>query len=185
MKIDRVNDAIKLASILHEKQYRKAGNVPYISHPYAVGLVLTMAGCKEDVIIAGILHDTVEDSEYTLNELEIRFGKEVAHIVRECTEEDKTKSWKERKNSQINRIKDGNLEVKYVKLADLLHNLKSLYECLEKDENNVWESFNASKEEIKWYYDSMIEALNSNVEESSYILLYNELKIYYELVFNR
>ena len=60
---------------------RKGTDIPYITHPVAVGMILANAGCPDELIIAGILHDTVEDTEVTLEQIETEFGKAVADIV--------------------------------------------------------------------------------------------------------
>ena len=90
--------AIKVSTKAHEGQYRKGTNLPYISHPYAVGMLLMSYECTSEVVAAGILHDTVEDTELTLKDIEEQFGPKVASIVEGCSEPNKEWSWEERKN---------------------------------------------------------------------------------------
>jgi (p)ppGpp synthase/HD superfamily hydrolase len=74
--------AIEVAAKAHENQFRKGTDIPYITHPLAVGLILAKAGCSDDVIIAGILHDTVEDTSITLDYIRDTFGNKVSTIVK-------------------------------------------------------------------------------------------------------
>jgi len=183
MKKDKINYAIKLASVLHEKHYRKTDNTPYISHPYAVGLILSMADCEEEIIIAGILHDVVEDTDIGIDEIREKFGNRVAEIIHLCTEYDKTLPWEIRKKEVVKKLESAPIEVKYVKLADVLHNLKSIYESMAEMKDDIWINFNAGKEKQKWYYSEIIKILFEENCNESYSLMYNELKLYYELVF--
>src|SRR5438045_7386901 len=80
--------AIEVAARAHYGQVRKGTDIPYISHPYAVGMMLARAGCPEEVIAAGILHDTVEDTYITLEYLRETFGEQVTLIVEGCSEPD-------------------------------------------------------------------------------------------------
>lgn len=183
MKKDNINYAIKLASKLHEKQYRKTDKTPYISHPYAVGMILSRAGCEENIIIAGILHDAVEDTEMTIEEVREKFGERVAKIVDMCTEYDKNLSWEQRKENILNNLENAPIEVKFVKLADSIHNLKSIYEEMEESGERIWNNFNAGKERQKWYYEELIDKFYEDDAENGYTLLYNEFKLYKELIF--
>src|SRR5438874_3924659 len=78
--------AIEVAAKAHRGQVRKGTDIPYISHPYAVGMMLARAGYSEEVIAAGILHDTVEDTNITLEYLRETFSEKVALIVEGCSE---------------------------------------------------------------------------------------------------
>ncbi len=89
--------AVEVAVKAHQKQSRKGTDTPYITHPLAVGIILAKAGCSDDVIIAGILHDTVEDTPITLDYIGDTFGNKVAGIVKGASEPDKSLPWEERK----------------------------------------------------------------------------------------
>lgn len=85
---DRIFRAIERATELHDGQRRRVNGLPYIVHPYAVGFLLAHFTDNEDVIIAGLLHDTLEDvPSYTQEMLEAEFGPEVARLVSEVTED--------------------------------------------------------------------------------------------------
>ena len=72
--LPRINQALEFAAQAHLKQIRKGTDIPYITHPYAVGMILARSGCPESVVIAGILHDTVEDTDVTLESIRCAFG---------------------------------------------------------------------------------------------------------------
>src|SRR5690625_166714 len=98
-----INQAIYFATKAHEGQVRKVSQSPFIFHPLAVGCILNDAGADEDAIIAGILHDTVEDTDVTLNDIKETFGENIANLVDGCSE-NKTLSWEQRKQQTIDDL---------------------------------------------------------------------------------
>ena len=107
-----LDTAIEVAARTHRDQLRKGTDVPYIAHPYGVGLMLARAGYDEEVIVAGILHDTVEDTDVTLEQVEEMFGARVAGIVRGCSEPDKDLSWEVRKRHTMKQLATASMEVR-------------------------------------------------------------------------
>ena len=97
-------DAIKLVAGAHYGQFRKGTNLPYIVHPLNVMTILINSGCSNEVITAGILHDVIEDSEVSIDEIKDQFGAKVAALVTGASENrdnfdenDGKSSWKQRK----------------------------------------------------------------------------------------
>ncbi|KAI3640053.1 hypothetical protein MIR68_000931 [Amoeboaphelidium protococcarum] len=135
--IARLMHAINFAAIKHSKQRRKdLEQTPYINHPIGVadtlinvGGLLTASGPSDvdaiSAVLAAILHDTVEDTETTLDEIREEFGARVCSIVAEVTD-DLTLSKAERKQKQIDSAPLKSKEAKCVKLADKLYNLRDL-----------------------------------------------------------
>ena len=120
--------AATFAADKHRRQRRKDADAsPYINHPLALADILAREGGVEDAkaIAAALLHDTVEDTETTIEELEARFGKRVASIVAEVTD-DKSLSKEERKRLQIAKSASKSPAAKLVKLADKIANLRDL-----------------------------------------------------------
>ena len=155
----RIHDAIIFATLKHQKQKRKGTEIPYIVHPMEVMQILIENEVPEDVIIAGILHDTLEDTDTKPEEIEAKFGKAVLDIV--LTEsEDKSKTWRERKQHTIDCLKNDSMETKLVCCADKLSNIKSMYSDLQECGEKLWDRFNAPKDDIKWYYESIVNALS-------------------------
>lgn len=139
----RLLEAAKFATIKHDGQYRKnSTGDPYIVHPIEVCQHLINSGVTdEDVLIAGLLHDTLEDTNTTEADIANRFGKRVLDIVKECTD-DKGLSKIDRKKKQIDKVQRASVEGRLVKLADKLSNVRGLV-C---DPPKNW-----SKEEIYGY----------------------------------
>ncbi|SHG09818.1 HD domain-containing protein [Ornithinibacillus halophilus] len=140
----------------HQGQSRKNSDVPYITHPIRVAKRLEEAGFSEELICAGYLHDVVEDTPYDIEDIKKLFGERVATLVLAHTE-DKTKTWKERKQHTIDTIKNGEKEVKYLIVADKLDNLLSLEKDLKEQGVHVWNNFNAGIEQQAWYNRSIAE----------------------------
>ncbi|CAG8512933.1 8692_t:CDS:2 [Paraglomus brasilianum] len=122
---------IDFAAKKHVKQRRKDSDAtPYINHPIGVAKILVDAGVTDVATLqAAVLHDTVEDTNTTFEELEEYFGKEVEEIVKECTD-DKTLPVMERKRLQIETTPHKSVKAKLVKLADKLYNLKDIQRCV-------------------------------------------------------
>ena len=131
----KAQQAIALATKAHEGQLRKTGE-PYIIHPLAVQKILEDWHMDEDTIIAGILHDTVEDTDLTLKEIEQQFGKDVAFLVNGVTKLGKTRSGMKNLDEYLPQTSDNllklliatgqDIRVLIIKLADRLHNLRTL-----------------------------------------------------------
>ncbi len=132
---ERVAKAVTMAKKAHEGQFRKTGE-PYIIHPLAVKRILEEWGMDEDTIIAGILHDTVEDTEITLGEIKKEFGESVAFLVDGVTKLSTARNGMRDIDSYLPETKDNflrlmialgdDIRVLIIKLADRLHNLRTL-----------------------------------------------------------
>ncbi len=182
---NRIEEALEVAAQAHHGQFRKGTGTPYISHPYAVGLILMHEGCSEEVVIAGLLHDTVEDTDMTLACIQKRFGETVAEIVDGCSE-DKSLRWRERKAERIEALKSASAEVCLVTCADKLHNLRTVISEYDEIGDLVWERFHGGVEAQGWYYQSILESLrfqrenyiNGTCEDTlqkQLVIIYNQL----------
>jgi (p)ppGpp synthase/HD superfamily hydrolase len=157
----RLEEALRWAAQCHEGQTRRGGITPYITHVVAVAIILDRARFDEDIVIAGLLHDIVEDTPVTLAEVAVRFGNAVAEIVRHCSEVKTddlgvTRPWIDRKRDHIAALADAPLAARAVVLADKLHNLV----CIEVDLLQglpVWSQFHAERDQVLWYYHAMID----------------------------
>jgi (p)ppGpp synthase/HD superfamily hydrolase len=152
--------AIEVAAKAHQDQFRKGTDIPYITHPLAVGIILAKSGCSDEVIAAGILHDTLEDTKLTLEEIIDKFGDTVAGIVEGASEPDKSLPWEERKQHTIDFVKEAPQDVKFVVLADKLHNIKSIAADYRRIGEKVWERFNEVKGKQEWYYQGLVRAMH-------------------------
>lgn len=157
--------ALEYATNAHSGQTRKVSGTLYIAHPIRVAKTLEEAGFSVKVVVAGFLHDVVEDTKMTNQDLQDVFGMEVAELVAAHTE-DKTKSWEERKQHTINTVANSSLEVKALIAADKLDNLRSLIEDYNRIGENVWSYFKRGYEDQKWYHNSIADNLLMGLEES-------------------
>ena len=155
---NQIEEAIEIAAEAHQGQYRKGTHTPYITHPYAVGLILMEAGYAEAVIIAGILHDTVEDTDLTLEFIRERFGDAIANIVDGCSE-NKALRWRARKTERIEALRTASPEICIVTCADKLHNLRTIISEYDLIGDAVWDRFHGGLAEQAWYYRSVLGAI--------------------------
>lgn len=163
---EKIHRAIKFAAKTHQvyqDQRRKGKAIPYITHPLTVGLVLSLAGAKEEVIIAGILHDTIEDSapekKVTAAMLEERFGRRVARLVLSVTESDKLRSWEERKAEALEHIGKFSPDSVLIKSADVISNGAELLDDFGRYGDAVFDRFRAKKSDTLANYQRVIRAL--------------------------
>ena len=152
-QLSKIQRAIKFAVKTHEvyqKQKRKGKDVSYIVHPLAVGIFLARIGASDDVVCAGILHDTIEDSvpekKVTFEMLEERFGKAVAQMVLDVTETDKSLPWEERKKQAAEHVETFSHDSLLVKSADVINNLTEVLDDFARYGDEVFSRFNAPKE---------------------------------------
>ena len=178
-----IDRAIEVAAQAHDGQVRKATRTPYITHPYAVGMMLARAGCPDEVVAAGILHDTVEDTYITLDYLREEFGERVAAIVEGCSEPERGATWEARKAHTLEHLRSAPWEVKAVACADKLHNLRSIAADMEKLGESVWVRFKRGRKEQEWYYRGLAESIGHGLPAGEELPNYKELKAEIDLVF--
>ncbi|KAJ3363393.1 hypothetical protein HDU91_003016 [Kappamyces sp. JEL0680] len=139
-------NCIAFSAEKHKTQIRKDNVTPYINHPVGVALILAQAGVDDlDVLRAAILHDTVEDTDCSFEELQAKFGDRVTSIVRECTD-DKSLPSAERKRLQVVNAPHKSKQAKLVKLADKLYNLRDILRFNPWTKERAVEYFRWSKE---------------------------------------
>ena len=170
--MDLIEKALQVASQAHDGQYRKQTKTPYITHPVAVGMILMKAGLPEELVAAGILHDTVEDTTLTLEEIKHWFGLKIGEIVAGCSEPDKSLVWEERKRHSIEYLKTASEDIRIVACADKLHNLHSIRHDFNQVGEEVWLRFSRGKDKQEWYYRQIVESLGHQSE----FLLLNDLR---------
>ncbi|MFA4943017.1 MAG: HD domain-containing protein [Patescibacteria group bacterium] len=151
----KIEKAIKFAAKTHDlyqKQLRKGKNIAYIIHPLTVGIILSLAGSDEEVIVAGILHDTIEDSvsekKVTTAMLTERFGDKVAELVLSVTEVDKDLPWETRKQKALEDIKGYTHDSLLIKSADIISNMSETLDDYLRYGEEVFSRFSVSKEKV-------------------------------------
>ena len=164
--MNKIEEAIIYATVMHQGKVRKLGNIPYILHPLEVAQILSTMTDDQDVITAGILHDIVEDTDGTLQEIEKRFGERVAFLVSSESENDypgesRADSWKRRKEESLKVLKNTDDQgVRMLWLADKLANIRSVAGNYSEYGDKVWEGFHQHDPEMHhWYYQTIAEQL--------------------------
>lgn len=166
-----INKAIEVAAKAHKDHYRKVTDIPYIVHPFEVAMVLQENGADEEVIAAGILHDTLEDTALTQEDIREIFGDRVLEMVLGASEELEDREntpWDDRKQHTIEHLKNAPLDVKMIACADKLSNIRSMIKGYNDMGDRLWDRFNAPYEKQKWYYHSLILSLKGLDEFKMY-----------------
>jgi (p)ppGpp synthase/HD superfamily hydrolase len=150
----RIEQAIALAVRAHDGQTRKGdGELPYIVHPVTVGLVLSRYTDDEDVIIAGLLHDTLEDTHVTEEAIAHEFGPKVRDMVKDVTESDLPGlSWETRKVRYLRHLEAAPRGSLLVASADKIANLVAMIAAHAVQGDALWERFHASPAQRLAFY---------------------------------
>lgn len=164
-----IEKAFQFALTKHEGQFRRGTDIPYITHPFSVGMILKHHQYSDKVVAAGILHDTLEDTETTEKELLEDFGKEVLELIQAASEEDKTLSWKKRKRQMTDELSLKTQDQLAIIVANKLHNIRSIQDDVALIGETIWEKFNRGKRGQSWYYMSIVNTLNHVAKEMELI----------------
>jgi (p)ppGpp synthase/HD superfamily hydrolase len=163
---DRINHALAFAAKHHDRQVRKGTRLPYLTHPANVAIILTRYDQDEDTVVAGILHDVVEDcvrERYTRETLEQRIGEKfgsdvleaVLAVTQRTTDDHGVElSSEERKDDYLERLVNASDRARWVCAADKVHNGNSILTDLRRtiDPDTVWSRFSSGREgTIRWY----------------------------------
>lgn len=151
--------AARVAARAHSDHYRKETDIPYVSHPYSVAMILAKLGAPDEVLIAAMLHDTVEDTELTIEDVSAQFGDDVAAIVAACSEPIRELPWEARKEGTVAKMIGAPLPVRWVVAADKLHNLRSIGRELQAVGDRVWNRFSRPRDKQEWYYRNVLKSL--------------------------
>lgn len=165
----KITKAIELCCELHKDQTRKATNIPYASHPISVGFILFSAGYSEEVIIAGILHDILEDvpnAEKTITDI---FGKHIVYLIKGVTEDTSIKlisikSWTDKKDNYLKNLKTVENDIKAISAADGLDNCRSIIRLI-KNKVNIWDAFNVSYKKIIENYKQRLFIVKESLQD--------------------
>ena len=172
-----VERALRVALHAHAGQTRKGCDVPYVSHPLHVAMILARHGAADPVLQAALLHDVVEDcAEWTIERLHLEFGTNVASIVQELTE-DKSLQWEQRKQAAVDHVPHMSEGALLVKAADKLHNLSTLLADLvaSPDPVEVWRNFTRGPEQTLDLAARLVDALRPRVPEALALALLEAL----------
>lgn len=174
--------AKEFAILAHKGQVRKSDKEkPMIIHPINVGLILEEYEFDDNVVASGYLHDVIEDTKYSEEDILKLFNEDITSLVVSASEMDKTLSWEERKQRTIDSIKNLDLRHKAIICADKISNLEDLIILKEINGKLDFSNFNRNFDSQKWYYENIYKSLINNVNET--VPMYERLKYLYEYLF--
>ena len=177
---DKRTKAIEFATNAHKDQRRKTTGEPYIVHPMAVMNIVCQYTDDEDVVCAAVLHDTIEDTPTSAEDIEKNFGEKIKNMVVQESEPDKTWSWEQRKQHTINRVACCNDRgCLLIACADKLDNLNCCLRARDEIGDEVWTHFKRGFNEQKWYHTNLLRAFKKQMPEckmvADYEMVVNEL----------
>lgn len=177
--------AIVFAASAHEGMTRKGSDTPFILHPLEAAAIAATISVREEVLAAAVLHDVVEDTPCTLEEIEHHFGHEVAGLVSQETENKRSElpaeaTWQLRKEETIRHLRtSASYEAKIITLADKLSNLRSMYRDYQKVGNALWSRFHQQDPTRHcWYYYQVglaLDCFSSDPAMQEYWYLFHQL----------
>ncbi|MBR2827478.1 MAG: bifunctional (p)ppGpp synthetase/guanosine-3',5'-bis(diphosphate) 3'-pyrophosphohydrolase [Erysipelotrichaceae bacterium] len=186
MKEQYFDKALQFAIKAHRGQKRKWTTIPYILHPIEVCAIVATLSDDDEVLSAALLHDTVEDTDVTMEDIRANFSEKIAMLVESETENKRKdlpsdQTWKIRKQESLQRMAEMNdNDVKKLWLADKLSNIRACFRDYVHEGDDLWKKFNESDPaEQYWYYNSVLE-LTRDLHESN---AWHEYKYYLNLIF--
>lgn len=165
----RIEQAIRAAAVLHKDQTRKGSMpFPFVTHLVATAFTLIDYTEDEDVIVAALLHDTLEDTDYTLEELHEDFGGRVRDLVETLTEPkstpEKPLSWTDRKAAYARQLKRGPEEAVLIAAADKIHNFRTIVEDYVDAHDRFVQDFGKNFDERLEGYQQIANVINNRLK---------------------
>lgn len=179
---DKLDKAIRIAAVAHnaQPQYRKGTKIPYVVHPFGVMVIASGVTQDEDILIACLMHDILEDVDskiYSETDMIIDFGNRVVSIVKDVTKNENEADWHARSNAYLNHLEhkasDGAV---IVSAADKIHNLQSMLIDYKTEGENLWQRFSTknSADQLWWYEQILLVLIKRNAP----FRLVNQLDVY-------
>jgi (p)ppGpp synthase/HD superfamily hydrolase len=186
----KINEAIEVATTLHQGQVRKDGYTPYIAHPMAVALIVNEYTDDEDVVIAALLHDILEDvdeDDYGVMNMKSQFGERVLKLVQAVSEPQdfnisRKDSWKERKLAYLKHLETADEGALLISAADLYHNMHSYLELEKHNLDNKNAKFNAGLEDRIWFAKERVRIITDKFNSPFVAELQRLLDVYLDVL---
>jgi guanosine-3',5'-bis(diphosphate) 3'-pyrophosphohydrolase len=158
-----VYTALAFATEAHKGQVRKGTDIPYIVHPMAVALLAYSYSKDVDLACAGLLHDTVEDTAVTIEDIRKKFGEKVALLVAAVTEESPDDMWTQRKKKALVRVDGYSTNELILKTSDVIVNCQDIMRDYREVGDKLWTRFNQSgkKGNLTDHYILMLKSLKN------------------------
>ena len=183
-----LDNAILFAVKAHANTERRGKGYPYIIHPMEAAEIVASITNDQELLAAAILHDTVEDTDATIEEIRAQFGDRVANIVDDESEKrepnyDEVASWRSRKEAAISHLQHATRDAKIVALGDKLSNIRAIARDYQEIGDKLWDRFHApnGKADHEWHYRNLAGAL----AELSNTAAYHEFVDYIDQVFGK
>lgn len=163
--------AVKFAVEAHQGTERRGKGYPYIVHPMEAAAIVATISNDQELLAAAILHDTVEDTDVTIEQIREQFGDRVAELVQhETAPLDENMTWREKKTVQVHQLVSAPYDCKVVALGDKLSNMYGIALDYRRVGDEVWKLFHApnGKSDVEWYYRSLGEALSELSDTLAY-----------------
>jgi (p)ppGpp synthase/HD superfamily hydrolase len=158
--------ALRFADDAHSGQFRKGSRVPYLIHPLNVARILLDHGCSDELAVAGLLNDTVEDTRVTLDEIRTIFGEGVARLVDFATEPEKLWTWEKRKEHTLRLLGEVEPAALLLSVADKLDNIRSIRYDMERCGERAWDRFKRPRAKQRWYYESLSRIFDARLVDA-------------------
>ncbi len=178
---ERLDKAIRKAAWAHEQagQHRKGTDIPYIIHPFGTMLVASNATDDEDVLIACLMHDVLEDVDPSIHDEEAMrkdFGDRVVSIVKEVTKDNSVTDWRKRSEAYLHHLEtEASYEAVIVSAADKIHNLLSILSDYQDVGNALWNRFSTKNiDDQLWWYQSILSVIKGRYPD---LLLVKNLEV--------
>jgi (p)ppGpp synthase/HD superfamily hydrolase len=170
----RYDAALTLAARAHREQLRKGTDIPYIVHPMHVSLILIRHGLGEDLAVAGLLHDVVEDTGVALDQIAAEFGDYVAQLVDAVSETKAAEGvelpWEQRKAEKLAHLRAGGPDVAALKAADAIHNARSIAADFALVGPAIWGRFKRGADQTIGYYRDILDAVRAKLGDQPIVL---------------
>lgn len=175
--------AAKFAVDSHAGTERRGKGFPYAIHVMEAAQIVSTITSDPELLAAALLHDTVEDTDVTIEQIRGQFGERVASLVQSETsetvgEDGKELSWRERKQNGIDHINNSSFDAKIVSLGDKLSNIRAIAGDYAVIGDEIWKRFHApeGKKDIAWYYSGLVKALSPLAHTQAYMEFENRVK---------
>lgn len=160
----RIEEAIRFASKMHNGQQRiDTETLPYVSHVFAVAVITSNYTSDENTVIAAMLHDVLEDTEATEEEVSTRFGHTVLSYVKAVSEH-KTSDWTESKKAYLAQLRAAPTEAMLISVADKMHNISSRLHLMKQVGRKIFLQWSHTPEEYHWYHAAVCELAKEQLQ---------------------
>lgn len=161
----RLIQAINTAAWAHRDHVRKGTDIPYVSHVVGVMHLVSQVTDDEDVLVAALFHDILEDvpEDYSPERMAEEFGDRVVELVRGVTKDSTLSSWQDRSDAYLAHLREADGGSVLISAADKLHNLLSIHADLDQLGDELWGRFNSGKERQLWWYRSVADLVQERL----------------------